>query len=1085
MKYNGSDRTTTFVSATQLTIAISAADLTNPATPAITVVNPAPGGGTSNTVNLPINNPAPGAIALNPSSAIAGAANTNLTVTGSGFRPESVIRVNGNDRTTTVVSATQLTTVLSTADLASAGTLQVTVNTPPPGGGLSTAATFTVNNPAPVLTSLSPNTVFAGDATFTLAINGNGFVNTSQIKVNGTNRSATFVSATQVTVVLTASDIADPGSIKIVVVNPTPGGGTSNELSLPITNPVPVLTSLDKTSTLVGSAATTLTLTGSKFRPNSVVRVNGTDRVTTFTSASQLGITLTMSDLATAGTLKLLVFTPEPGGGSSNELSFVVANPVPTLTTLNPATVIAGGAAFTLTINGTGFVSNSVARLNGSDRVTTLVNSGQVTIPVTVAEIANAGSAKITIFNPTPQGGLSNELTLAINNPAPGTPTLSQPTVTTGTGATMLTLTGTDYRPNSIVRVNGSDRATTFISETELKVNLLATDVATGGTLKLTVFTPEPGGGTSAEVTLTVSNPAPTLSSLSPNAAFKGDPAFTLTVTGTNFVPNSVVRWNGNSRTTTYVSSTQLTAAIPAADLTTEGIVDVTVLSSTPGGGTSSAVQFTIKALTGFEADLTPRPNGDNKVSIADWVLVGRMASGLDAPTNSSEFQRADSAPLATHGDGKITIADWVQAGRFAVGLDPIVAAAGPSQPASAVEMPEAQTQAASFESTPESTRVVRARAAAFTRGELNALPIELEGLGNENGLAFSLNFDVKHLMFSHVVAPEGWSVNVNSNNSADGRIGFMLALSAGQFVSNGKQPILTAYFAPLGGVEGISTEISFGDQVFTREIADAAANLLPRASYENARVTITGRGLANVRAASYVGPELASDSIASAFGIELSSEVANASTLPLPTTLAGTSVLITDSKGNAKQAPLFFVSPSQVNYLLPAGLADGIAQVTITNRAGTVARGSILVNTIAPSIFSADASGKGWAAADVIRVTNNGNQTSERVVRFDPAANKFAAVPIDLGPERGKDSDQLFLTLYGTGLRQRADLHQVKVKIGEVLLPVDYAGKQGEYAGLDQINVRLPRMLTGRGEVNLEVIVAGQASNTVRIYIQ
>lgn len=1086
VKYNGADRTTTFVSASQLTINVTAADVANPATAAIIVVNPAPGGGTSNTANLPINNPAPGAITLNPTAAIAGAAATTLTVNGTGFRPDSVIRVNNADRATTVVNATQVTTLLSVADLATAGTLQINVNTPPPGGGLSPAATFTINNPAPALTSLNPTSVLAGDAGFTLTLNGTGFVNTSQVQVNSVNRATTFASSTQLTLAITAADIANAGTLKFTVVNAAPGGGTSNELSLPINNPAPVLTALDKTSAIVGSAATPLTLTGSQFRPNSNVRVNGSDRATTFTSATQLGLTLTAADLATAGILKLSVFTPQPGGGTSDELNFAVNNPLPTLTSLNPATTLAGGGAFTLTLNGTGFVNGSLARFNGVDRATTVVNSTQATMQVTAAEIANAGSAKLTLFNPAPQGGLSNELTLAINNPAPSLPTLSQASLTAGTGATMLTLTGSGYRPDSLARVNGTDRTTTFVSATELKVNLLASDTVFGKTLKITVFTPAPGGGTSPEATLTVNNPAPTLTSLSPNAGFKGDPAFMLTVTGTNFVPTSVVYWNGKDRPTTFVSSTQLTAAIPQNDLAFDGTASVTVGNPAPGGGTSNAGTFKINLLTGFEADVTPRPNGDNKVSIADWVLVGRFATGLDTPNNSSEFQRADCAPLATNGDGKISITDWVQAGRFAVGLDPITPAAGPSQPASLTQTQSLRTQAAAFESAqPELTRTVRARATNFTRGDLNALPIDLDGQGNENGLAFSLRFDARQMLFSHVVATAGWTVNINASEAQQGRVGLMLVLAAGQVAQQGAQPVATAYFAALGGTDSVTTEVAFDDHVFAQEIADANATALPRASYENAKVTITGRGIVNVRAASYAATELASDSIASAFGQELASEIASANTVPLPTTLGGTRVQITDSKGVTKAAPVFFVSPSQINYLIPAGLADGIASVTVQNRAGVLSRGSLRLNQIAPSVFSADASGQGWAAAEVVRVASNGRQSGERIARYDANANQFVGVPIDFGPERGADSDQLYLILYATGLRQRAEVSKVKVKIGDLFLPVEYAGPQSEFAGLDQINVRLPRNLLGRGEVAVEVIVDGQSSNAVKVMVR
>src|SRR5207247_8952520 len=99
--------------------------------------------------------------------------------------------------------------------------------------------------------------------------------------------------------------------------------------------------------------------------------------------------------------------------------------------------------------------------------------------------------------------------------------------------------------------------------------------------------------------TFIINNPAPTLSTIAPSSAMAGGPAFTLTVTGTNFNSSSIVRWNGNARTTTFGSSTQLTAQILAGDIATAGTAPVTVLNPTPGGGASSAQTFTI---------LTPNP---------------------------------------------------------------------------------------------------------------------------------------------------------------------------------------------------------------------------------------------------------------------------------------------------------------------------------------------------------------------------------------------------------------------------------------------------------------------------------------------
>jgi hypothetical protein len=165
-------------------------------------------------------------------------------------------------------------------------------------------------------------------------------------------------------------------------------------------------------------------------------------------------------------------------------------------------------------------------------------------------------------------------------------------------------VTGSGFVSASTVRWNGSSRTTTFVSATQLTAAIPASDLAAAGTAQVTVFTPAPGGGTSSarSFTVTAGNPVPVLSTLAPSSAPRNGPAFTLTVTGSGFVPGSVVQWNGSSRTTTFISATQLTATILAADIASiPGTIppptaQVTVFTPAPGGGTSSALSFTITA---------------------------------------------------------------------------------------------------------------------------------------------------------------------------------------------------------------------------------------------------------------------------------------------------------------------------------------------------------------------------------------------------------------------------------------------------------------------------------------------------------
>src|SRR5439155_349513 len=146
----------------------------------------------------------------------------------------------------------------------------------------------------------------------------------------------------------------------------------------------------------------------------------------------------------------------------------------------------------------------------------------------------------------------------------------------------------------SVVQVNRSGRTTTFVSNTQLSATILASDIASPGTLSISVTNAAPGGGTSSALTLAVNDPVPSLSSISPISATAGSAGFTLTVNGGNFVGASVVQVNGSSRTTTFVSSTQLTAAIPASDIASAGARSVSVVNPAPGGGTSATLTLAV-----------------------------------------------------------------------------------------------------------------------------------------------------------------------------------------------------------------------------------------------------------------------------------------------------------------------------------------------------------------------------------------------------------------------------------------------------------------------------------------------------------
>ncbi|MGH9846100.1 MAG: hypothetical protein ACREEM_45950, partial [Blastocatellia bacterium] len=237
-------------------------------------------------------------------------------------------------------------------------------------------------------------------------------------------------------------------------------------------------------------------------------------------------------------------------------------------------------------------------------------------------------------------------------------------------------------------------------------------------------------------------------------------------------------------------------------------------------------------------------------------------------------------------------------------------------------------------------------------------------------------------------------------------------------------------------------------------------------------------RTAATVSAASYLGGALAPESIAAAFGVDLTSQSQTATSVPLPTSLSGLTIGVRDSVGTERPAPLFFVSPSQINYQIPRGTAPGVAVATINRANAPAASSPMQIAVTEPGLFSANANGQGVAAAVLLRVRANGAQSYEPVARFDPAQNKFVALPIDLGPS----TDQVFLLLFGTGIRFRDSLSTVTANIGGTEAQVLYAGEQGGFVGLDQLNVRVPRSLVGRGEVEISLAVGGRAANPVKV---
>jgi Concanavalin A-like lectin/glucanases superfamily/Immunoglobulin domain/Cohesin domain len=241
----------------------------------------------------------------------------------------------------------------------------------------------------------------------------------------------------------------------------------------------------------------------------------------------------------------------------------------------------------------------------------------------------------------------------------------------------------------------------------------------------------------------------------------------------------------------------------------------------------------------GYEADVAPVPDGNNQVTITDWVKVGRYAAGLDDVPNATQFQRADCAPRSTRGNGAITVSDWVQAGRYAADMDPWMPAGGPREP---VDLGGGGGGSASLQAAASvsSGRTIRIPGTNLEPGQTLGLPVNLMANGDESALGFSLDFDVSQLRYAGATvgeAAKGASFNVNTNRLNDGQLGLALSLPIGTSFASGTQQVAVVRFTAMDTATG-TTSLAFDDTPILREISDPYANPL-NANYQSGELTL------------------------------------------------------------------------------------------------------------------------------------------------------------------------------------------------------------------------------------------------------
>ncbi|HVB99409.1 MAG TPA: IPT/TIG domain-containing protein [Candidatus Dormibacteraeota bacterium] len=322
----------------------------------------------------------------------------------------------------------------------------------------------------------------------------------------------------------------------------------------------------------------------------------------------------------------------------------VIQNPVPSIQSLSPNFTTAGGATLQLTVNGKDFVFGGFVIWNGRALTTLYVNSHQLQATINPSDITQPGPAQVTVFNPGPGGGQSNQVNFAVNpatSPVPAISTLQPAASMVGGNGFTLTVNGLNFTQSSVITWNGANLSTAYVNNTELQAAVSATNLQDPGAIQVAVLNGAPGGGLSNSLDFLVDNAIPVISSITPTTSVAGAAGFTLTVQGRGFScqdltttttttggvttsstscpqSTSVIEWNGAPISTSYdVAAQQLTATVSTQQLAEAGTAFVTVFNPTPGGGSSADAYFQV----------IPGPNGEGLPALVDVSSNGAQAN--------------------------------------------------------------------------------------------------------------------------------------------------------------------------------------------------------------------------------------------------------------------------------------------------------------------------------------------------------------------------------------------------------------------------------------------------------------------------
>ncbi len=808
----------------------------------------------------------------------------------------------------------------------------------------------------------------------------------------------------------------------------------------------------------------------------------------------QIAVTQAATQNITFGTLADRPYGTAPfsiSATASSGLLVSFASTTTSVCTVSTSTLSAGVSSATVTLAAVGQCTIQATQAGNTNytAATPVSRSFQVTqaqpgLTLSAPAVIYGAGASVTVtvttsLTTTPTG----TVTLAVDGGTGVTKTLGGGAATFSLGilAAGIHTLGVSYSGDTDYLAISATQAAALLGNPTLTVTKAATTVTlgvNGQTVTATVSVTPPGAGT----------PTGSVQFLRGSTVLGTVPLSGLTASLANVTPGAVTAvysgdadFNGSTSGALYVTSSTVTVTSSANPSALGQAVTFTANVSIVGSP-SSVPTGTVQFLDG--AKPLASVNLSNGQATYTTALLGGGSHNIVAQYSGDGTYPAAQASYNQMVSAVTTLALTVSPAAPALGqavvatatVTPTTAPAGFAPPTGQVTFVLGGT--AFTAGMPVGTVVLSSGTAVITLTGLvaggNEVTAEYSGDSTWSGSSRTIVV---------TVAP-GTNTLLATNTSVN------LAVVGGQLVLSAAVTSVTpGEGIPTGSVQFVNTannavvataSLSNGSAVVTGASNAAAQPIEAVYSGDAYFQTSTSAALPAVtNAAAVLTAVFAPDELASLYGVTgLSGD--STATQPLPTSLGGATVTISDSAGVSRPAQLcaVFASASQINFAIPAGTATGLATLTITVPNGGTQGTVILIGTTAPGIFTANMTGQGVYAGQVVYGNPDGSQSIANAAVWDAAANQYDPNPINLGPA----GEQVFLVLYGTGLRHAGALTASE---SGVSLPVAYFGAQSQFTGLDQVNLQVPHSLAGVGLVNLVVMVDGAPANTVTLSIE